>query len=749
MSLWRWAFSKSGRRGKAEKRKQRGKSLGLRRRPGVEQLEDRLVPSGFNPTQFIDTNLTATQLAEALVGAGVSVDNVQFTGGAASAGSFTFADPTILGFDQGILLSSGSAADVVGPNVSDWTSTDYALPGDPDLDTLSGFTTYDAAVLEFDFIPTANQVVFEYVFASDEYPEWVATPYNDVFAFFVNGTNYAEVRQIAGDPFAPFVPVAVNNINNSNPVLDPPPAPMRSDLFQANYFNASGPATLDFELDGITHVLTFQAPVNPGVVNHMKLAIADASDGIYDSAVFLKAGSIVSNENPVADLSLSPSTGAAPLAVTAIVEGEDPNGLPLTYTITWGDGTFSSGSLDEPAGDAEKTALVAHTYTAGGNYLVTLTVSNGTLSGVSMEDVDVVGLPGAPVVTSNPGDQMVFEGDLFVFSAAATGLPAPTVQWQMSTDAGATFVDIFGATDTTYSATASLADDGSLYQAVFTNSEGFVTTSAALLTVMALDSTPPAAPSVTLTEDTGSSSTDMITMVGSVTLGNLESGASVEYSIDNGATWSGSFSATEGANTVLVRQTDAAGNVSDFTALSFTLDTTAPQLTPTFSSTQPFLVNAVGITVSANPTDEFGIESQFGGVVDTSSAGEKSVTCTALDIAGNSASVSVPYVVGYRAVNVLPLAGTTFKRKASIPVSFQLADANGLISDQAAASLRPNIQVTFEGQPAVGVSYNKKTNTFSASLKTGAPPAGAYDVFIDITIGGVDVTSLVIPVELV
>ena len=97
------------------------------------------MPSGFNSNQTIDTSLTPTQLAEALVGAGVSVENVQFTGGAASTGGFDFSDPTVLGFDKGILLSSGSAADVVGPNLSDWTSTDFARPGDADLDALLRF----------------------------------------------------------------------------------------------------------------------------------------------------------------------------------------------------------------------------------------------------------------------------------------------------------------------------------------------------------------------------------------------------------------------------------------------------------------------------------------------------------------------------------------------------------------------------------------------------------------------------------
>jgi PKD repeat protein len=160
----------------------------------------------------------------------------------------------------------------------------------------------------------------------------------------------------------------------------------------------------------------------------MKLAIADASDGVWDSAVFIQAGSLVSNPNPVADLSVFPETGTAPLEVTAIVEGEDPNGLPLTYTIRWGDGTpNSTGSLPD------ETALVPHTFTSSGEFIVTLTVSNGTLSGTSAEDVDV--LPGgetAPVVTQHPTSLTVSPGQAATFNAAASGQPSPTVQWQVA-----------------------------------------------------------------------------------------------------------------------------------------------------------------------------------------------------------------------------------------------------------------------------------------------------------------------------
>ncbi|MFP3507551.1 beta strand repeat-containing protein, partial [Burkholderia sp. SIMBA_062] len=84
-----------------------------------------------------------------------------------------------------------------------------------------------------------------------------------------------------------------------------------------------------------------------------------------------------------------------------------------------------------------------------------------------------------------------------------------------------------------------------------------------------------AAPGVALTSDSGSSSTDHITNVGTLNLSGIETGATVQYSVDNGAHWNTSFSAVEGLNNVQVRQTDVAGNTSSATSLSFTLDTSA------------------------------------------------------------------------------------------------------------------------------------------------------------------------------
>ncbi|WP_232452009.1 beta strand repeat-containing protein, partial [Burkholderia ubonensis] len=141
-----------------------------------------------------------------------------------------------------------------------------------------------------------------------------------------------------------------------------------------------------------------------------------------------------------------------------------------------------------------------------------------------------------------------------------TGVEAgATVEY--STDGGHTW-------STSFSATEGLND----IQVRQTDIAG--NTSAATSFSFTLD-TSAAAPGVALTTDSGSSAVDHITNVGTLNLSGVETGATVEYSTDGGHTWSTSFSATEGLNDVQVRQTDIAGNTSDPTSFSFTLDTSA------------------------------------------------------------------------------------------------------------------------------------------------------------------------------
>jgi hypothetical protein len=178
-------------------------------------------------------------------------------------------------------LTSGSVNSVVGPNNDSGAGPDNFLPGDAQLTALAGDTTFDASILTINFTPTGSTIQFFYVFGSEEYNEFVGSPFNDVFGFFVNGVNRALIPNTS-------TAVAINNINCgfANPGFAPAGPGTNCSLYVNN-----DPATHNTQLDGYTVVLNFTATVNPGVPNTLKIAIADTSDGILDSAVFIARGS--------------------------------------------------------------------------------------------------------------------------------------------------------------------------------------------------------------------------------------------------------------------------------------------------------------------------------------------------------------------------------------------------------------------------------------------------------------------------
>jgi Thrombospondin type 3 repeat len=238
---------------------------------------------------LVDGAPTATQLAQNLAGPGVTVSNVTYTGAPVAAGAFD-GGTGIIGFENGVVLGSGAVASVVGPNVQDYVTTRNGTPGDADLDALVGGSTGDAAVLQFDVLPTENTLTFSYVFSSDEYNEFVSegltTRFNDVFAFYVNGQNCAMVPGTSD-------PVSINTINGGNP----PVVAKHPELYRNND-PSDGGGSIGTEMDGLTVVLTCVAAVTAGQANHVKLAIADRSDRGVDSNVFLQQGSFIARPTP-------------------------------------------------------------------------------------------------------------------------------------------------------------------------------------------------------------------------------------------------------------------------------------------------------------------------------------------------------------------------------------------------------------------------------------------------------------------
>ena len=260
----------------------------------------------FQASGQLTTSTAATPgslVEDVLVGSGVAVSGIVYTGHSEAIGSFN-GSATNLGLDNGIILTTGTVLNTsggilgeqkgpFGPNDTGSSGMDNSSPGYGPLTTLAGEDTENAAILEFDFVPQSDTVKFRYVFGSDEYPEFVGSEYNDVFAFYISGPGFGgtyNMAQISGGGG----PVSINNINNGTSNTGP--------CQNCSYYNNNGTgSTAPFadsefyiQYDGFTEVMEASAPVQCGETYHLIIAIADAGDGAYDSGIFLEANSLAS-----------------------------------------------------------------------------------------------------------------------------------------------------------------------------------------------------------------------------------------------------------------------------------------------------------------------------------------------------------------------------------------------------------------------------------------------------------------------
>ena len=239
-----------------------------------------------NPQLSISPQTNATQMANAFIFSGVTASNATYSGSQNTFASFSNGSSTNLGLPDGIILTTGIVNGnpaLSSPHLG-FSSTSNSTPGDIQLNGLiPGFSTYDASVFEFDLVPAGNILEFQYVFASEEYPEFAGSSFNDVFGFFISGAdpnggsyNNLNIALLAGSATV----VCINNINNQ----------VNSSFYVDNA--ALNGQTIVF--DGFTTVLTAQVAVTAGQSYHLKIALADAGDEVYDSAIFLKAQSMKS-----------------------------------------------------------------------------------------------------------------------------------------------------------------------------------------------------------------------------------------------------------------------------------------------------------------------------------------------------------------------------------------------------------------------------------------------------------------------
>ena len=234
----------------------------------------------------ITTSATALDMANAIFGTGIQVVSATYAGATVSSGTFSGALSTLgnvtsgglVSSDTGVILSTGNVADFTNSSGSTNTNevanrstdTTASVDGDAQLNAVAGQATFDGAILTANFIPTGDMITMQFVFSSEEFPEYISSNVNDAFGVWVNGTFVPVTITTAGN-------VAIDEINQNK----------NSNLYRnntADQFNT--------EMDGVTRILSFKAPVNQGQVNTIKIGIADGGDAIYDSNLLIMGDSV-------------------------------------------------------------------------------------------------------------------------------------------------------------------------------------------------------------------------------------------------------------------------------------------------------------------------------------------------------------------------------------------------------------------------------------------------------------------------
>ena len=224
-----------------------------------------------------NTGASATQMAQTIFGDGVTVVNASYSGSSYSSATYSGGDsiaPGVTPGDTGVILSTGAATWFTNSygQSNQSTSTGYnsgGANGQSDFNAIAGAQTYDASYLDVTFIPTGDVMTMTFVFASDEFPEYSNTQYNDVVGVWINGTHVP--LSVTGT--APAVG-AVNQIDN------------------VNLYNDNTADQYNTEMDGFTVTMTLTIPVNSGVQNAIRIGIADTVDSSYDSNLLIAGDSL-------------------------------------------------------------------------------------------------------------------------------------------------------------------------------------------------------------------------------------------------------------------------------------------------------------------------------------------------------------------------------------------------------------------------------------------------------------------------
>jgi hypothetical protein len=382
---------------------------------------------------------------------GIFVNNISFIGGSAQLGWLTDGDAVSLGINEGLVLSTGLATSVSnGNNVTgqNWPNT----VSNPDLAGLTGFSTYDLAQLDFDFIATGDSMTFQFVFGSAEYPEWVGSSYNDIFGFFVSGPGIVGPYSNSSVNLA-LVPgtntaVSINTIN--------------ADTNATLYNDNSSLLIPNLFCDGYT-VPMFASIGNlvVGQTYHITLAITDATDSALDSWVFL-GGNSFQQFCTVNFLEEADDRGAQQCMLSQVK-------ADLDYTVFCGTITLENQSeVNMNVANAyyemgDGNTITAHatdvySYVTPGNYTVKLVqetidgfTAKYTLGTFPISEI----MPAEPIISQNGSVVSIDNYD-----------PSWLVSWFVSTDGGFTYTELEGVTTPSFDVNGIVSDGTFIYAGI-------------------------------------------------------------------------------------------------------------------------------------------------------------------------------------------------------------------------------------------------------------------------------------------
>jgi gliding motility-associated-like protein len=293
-------------------------------------------------------------------------------------------------FQEGIILNTWSATNAAGPYISgDIGGGDSSWLGDPDLEQALGLstnTTKNATFLEFDFIPLTNFISFNYIFASNEYQSIYPCNFSDGFAFLLKentpGSTYKNLAILPGTATA----VSSQNVHPAiSAILNPTWPKNGCPAANERYFDSFNTASSPINYAGQTKIMNAQATVTAGKTYHIKLVIADNDNRLFDSAVFLQAGSFSSK----IDLGPDRLASSNPICFGESLVIDTKLATNLGYYYKW----YKDGAATPID---EGTNHTTYTVTTAGTYKVEATIS-GTCTANGEIKIDY-----APEIVLNP-----------------------------------------------------------------------------------------------------------------------------------------------------------------------------------------------------------------------------------------------------------------------------------------------------------------------------------------------------------